>query len=147
MTNSFIGQIAGIALAACLGAGAAAGQGPARPGPAPAPAPVRHSQDAEADRLFNQGQEMLAHGDPRTGGSFANARAAIALYEQALAHDPRLALAYVQIARAWQVQGYSNPDAPPGSEIERQSRTAVERALAIDPELPEAHAMLAQLLF
>jgi tetratricopeptide (TPR) repeat protein len=114
---------------------------------APGPQPTRYSQDAEANDLFLRGQELLAHGDPRNGGSFGNAREAIRLYQQAIDRDPSLALAQVQIARAWIVQGYSNPDAPSGDEIEAHSRAAVKRALEIDPDLPEAHQLLAQMYY
>ena len=109
--------------------------------------PVRFSHDAEANALFVQAQDSLSHGDPRTGGSFANARQAIALYEQAIAHDPEFALAYVQIARAWLVQGYSSPDAPSTLEIDTHSRSALGRALQINPDLPEAHALAASLYY
>src|SRR4051812_34262185 len=102
-------RIRSLALGIFLGGGAAAQGGTQIPAPAPS-APARHSLDAEAERLFNEGQDLLGRADPRTGGSFANARAAIARYDAALARDPRLAIAYVQIARAWMVQGYSNPD-------------------------------------
>src|SRR5262245_13059415 len=103
----------GVLLAACASAPPPAkSAAPAAQSPAPASAdkatqaPVppsvskAHSQDAEASALFDRAQELLSHGDPRTGGSFANAREAIALYRQAIDRDPRFALAYVQIARA-----------------------------------------------
>ena len=113
----------------------------------PLGAPMSVSQDAEANTLYARAEEMFAHGDPRTGGAFANAREAIRLYQQAADRDSHLALAYVQIARAWQMQGYSNPDAPPGDVIERSSRAALTRALEIDPNLPQAHQMLAQIYY
>jgi hypothetical protein len=140
-----------------LGACATRAQMPtpaAVPAPAVAPAPaapvqqrMQYSQEAEANDLFLRGQDLLAHSDPRTGGTFANAREAIRLFEQAIDRDPRFALAHVQIARAWMVQGYSNPDAPPADEIETHSRASVNRALQIDPNLPEAHQLLAQIYY
>ena len=115
------------------------------PAAAAAPQPTQYSRNAEAKALFLRGQDLLAHSDPRTGGSFANAREAIEVYRQAIERDPQLALAHVQIARAWMMQGYSNPDAPPGAEIERNSRASLARALEIDANLPEAHQLLAQI--
>lgn len=112
-----------------------------------APQPTPYSLDPEANDLFVRGQDLLARSDPRTGGTFTNAREAIKLFQQAAARDPRLALAHVQIARAWLVQGYSNPDAVSGNEIEAHSRASVKRALKIDPDLPEAHQLLAQMYY
>jgi serine/threonine-protein kinase len=112
--------------------------------PAQPPAAKGHSQDAEANALFDRAQDLLSHSDPRTGGTFANAREAIKLYQQAIDRDPHFALAYVQIARAWMAQGYSNPEAPPSTEIEAHSRSALKRALEINPNLTEAHQLQAQ---
>src|SRR5262245_14565633 len=135
---------AGFLLGSCVST-AHSSNPPPTPAPQPAQSPgapsTQYSTNAEANDLFARAQDKLAHGDPRTGGSFANAREAIALYEQAAAHDPHLALAYVQIARAWQLMGYSNPDAPPGEEIDRRTREALDRAFEINPDLPEAHQM------
>lgn len=116
----------------------------------PAPADPRQRnqpQDEEARRLFAQAQDLLGRSDPRTGGSFANARQALDLYQRVLDREPRFALAHVQMARAWMVQGYSNPDAPPSDQIAARARAAANRAVEVDPDLPEAHALLAQIYY
>ena len=105
------------------------------------------SKNPEAAAVFAHAEDLLKQGDPRTGGSFKNAREAIKLYERSAALDPHLARAFVQIARAWIIQGYSDPDAPSADEINRQSKLALTRALKIDPNLAEAHAVRASIYY
>jgi tetratricopeptide (TPR) repeat protein len=121
-------------------AGAAQNSGQAQ-GAADQASPV--STNSEAAAAYARAEALMQHADPRTGGSFKNARDAIALYERSATLDPHLARAYVQIARAWQVQGYSDPDAPSADTIRVNSKEALTHALRIDPSLPDAHALLA----
>jgi tetratricopeptide (TPR) repeat protein len=105
------------------------------------------SKNAEANAAFGGAEALMQHADPRTGGSFKNARQAIALYERAASLDPHLARAYVQIARAWMMQGYSDPEAPSADQIRIHSEEAAVHALRIDPSLPDAHALLATIYY
>jgi len=121
-----------------------AGQAPQGAAPAPASqAATQYSRNPQANALFLRGRELFAQSDPRAGGRLANAREAIRLYQQAVAADPRFALAYVELSRAWLRLGYSDPDGASAAEIMPPAREALRRAVAIDPNLPEAHAAAA----
>jgi hypothetical protein len=78
---------------------------------------VVYSQSPEASELFLKTREQFNKRDPRTGGALANARQAIRLYEQAVKTDPKLALAFVELSRAWMTLGYSDPDGITGREL------------------------------
>jgi TolB-like protein/Tfp pilus assembly protein PilF len=83
----------------------------------------------------------------REQASEDSARKAIEYYERALAIDPEYAAAYAGIADAYRLLG------APGWEVDRpldllvKAKAAAERALAIDPRLPEARAVLAMIRF
>jgi tetratricopeptide (TPR) repeat protein len=112
-----------------------------------AQAPATFSIVPEANELFLKGREFLARSDPRTGGTFANARQAIATFEQAIAKDPQFALAYVDMARAWLRLGYSNPDGAKDEEIMPPARAALAKALQLDPKLADAHLATAAIAY
>jgi len=105
------------------------------------------SQDPQANDLFVKARDYLGKSDPRVGGQLANAREAIKLYEQAVNKDPGFALAYVDMARAWLRLGYSNPDGASTEELMPPARAALTKAVALDPNLADAHLMLAALAF
>ena len=67
----------------------------------------------------------------------------IEIYEQAIKLDPDFALAYVGIAESWAVI----PSYPYGSPAEcmPKAKVAAEKALDLDPELPEAHTVSAMI--
>jgi TolB-like protein/Tfp pilus assembly protein PilF len=67
----------------------------------------------------------------------------IEIYEQAVALDPKFALAYVGIAESWTVIP-SFPYASP-AECTPKAKAAAARALELDPELPEAHTVSAMI--
>ena len=76
-----------------------------------------------------------------------DAAKAVAYYEAALAIDPAYALAWAGLSRVHGHRvGYSWDDA---GDALRRARDAAERALALDPDLPEAHATrgMLQMLF
>ena len=61
----------------------------------------------------------------------------IELFEQAIALDPKYALAYVGLTESWEVMpsfAYMSPE-----EAMPQAKKAVARALELDPDLAEAH--------
>jgi eukaryotic-like serine/threonine-protein kinase len=68
-----------------------------------------------------------------------NNDAAIALFEQAVSADPNFAAAYAELARAYTIK--SRLFAPPAEKkkLNEDAEVAVEKALAIDPNLAEAH--------
>jgi serine/threonine-protein kinase len=81
---------------------------------------------------------------------FLNRRAAPALakaaeyFEQAIAQDPRYALAYVGLADATSLRvGWDSSVAP--AEVLPRAKAAAQRALALDPALAEAHASMCQI--
>jgi serine/threonine-protein kinase len=80
---------------------------------------------------------------------FLNRRTASALvkaaeyFDQALAQDPRYALAYVGLADATQVR--INYDAVAPAEVLPRAKAAALRALELDPALAEAHTSMGQI--
>jgi serine/threonine-protein kinase len=67
----------------------------------------------------------------------------IEILEQAVKLDPNFALGYVGIAESWTVIP-SFPYGSPGDCVPK-AKAAVQRALELDPELPEAHAVSAMI--
>lgn len=112
-----------------------------------AQAPPTYSAVPAANELFLKAHEYLSQSDPRVGGQLANAREAIKLYQAAVEKDPGFALAYVDMARAWLRLGYSNPDGASNDEIMPAAKSALARAITINPDLADAHLMLAALAF
>jgi TolB-like protein/class 3 adenylate cyclase/Tfp pilus assembly protein PilF len=95
--------------------------------------------DPEAYRLYLQGRFLWSQ---RTLESTMNA---IELFEAAIRADTTYALAYTGLADSYESlrgRGFRSAE----ETIEKQ-RAAVERALALDPRLSEAHKSLANLLF
>ena len=76
-------------------------------------------------------------------------RKAIAFFEQAIAHDPQAAMAYVGLADSY--LSLSLPEAlqeaVPPNEAFPKARAAAEKALGIDNRLGEAHASLGHIKF
>lgn len=91
---------------------------------APAAAPV--SREAEA--LFLQGSE-LDTGDPAAG------EVAASLYREALAHDPNLVPALINLGNVYYSRGHM-----------AEAQALYERAIALAPEYFEAHFNLANVL-
>ncbi len=94
-------------------------------------------ENAEAHRLYLQGKHLvdrLSQEDVATGVTYL---------EQAVALEPGHAAAWVVLARAHASQGgYGWVPVLDGF---RHARQAVERALAIAPDLADAHVMLCQI--
>ncbi len=91
--------------------------------------------DPEAHRLYLQGRHLL---DQRT---YESVLKAVDYLEQAVARDPGFALAWSELARAhWNAGGQGW--APRAESFARALREA-ERALALEPDRPEAFAQLA----
>ncbi len=71
--------------------------------------------------------------------------AALDFYQQAIAKDPEYALAYAALANAVLQMGFQ--EITPAKESSERGERLVLRALALDPLLAEAHAVLAVALF
>ena len=93
----------------------------------------RHSQNAEAYRLYLQGRFHWNKRQPEEH------RKAINLFQQAIALDPAYALAYAGLADCYAV------DTSPveGEEGARLLRQAANKAIELDPTLGQPHASLA----
>jgi tetratricopeptide (TPR) repeat protein len=107
-----------------------------------------YSQNAEANELFLKARDYYNKSDPRIpGGKLANAREAIKLYEQAVKKDPKFALAFVELSRAWLQLGYSDLDGLTTKQILPPAKAALFKALALDNNLADAHRALAALYY
>jgi len=95
----------------------------------------RYTQSVDAFDLYLQGRHLLNTIQPDAPDR------ATELFEKALAIDPRFAMAYVGIATA-AVQTIFTDIRPPALVV-KQMKNAAERALALDPSLAEAQAILA----
>ena len=77
--------------------------------------------------------------------SRAEVEKSIGYFEEAIRKDPTFAPAYVGLADAYDWLGTVFVGAPP-SEIRPKVISAARKALELDPELPEAHVLLADML-
>jgi TolB-like protein len=101
---------------------------------------ARPTESLEAYDLYTRGRYVLSgRGSTREG-----VEAAADLFRQAIAADSAFAPAHAGLARAyhqlWNLGYLHEQEAFP------QARAALERALALDPDLAEAHALLGSLL-
>jgi len=98
------------------------------------PTAKRGTTSEEAYRLYLQGMYLVE----KMG--FDNAKRSIELFDEALLLDPNYAQAWAGKARAhcyFSHVGGNSPD-----EQYTKAKPAIERAFALDPNLPEAHAVL-----
>ena len=98
----------------------------------------KYTDSNEAYELFLRGQFHYAK---RTKAELLQS---IEFYRQAIKLDPNFALAYVGVARSFNVMpsfAYMSP-----KEANPQAKAAAERAVQIDPNLAEAHGALANVL-
>jgi serine/threonine protein kinase/tetratricopeptide (TPR) repeat protein len=91
--------------------------------------------DPEAHRLFLLARHL---NDRRTSEDTAKA---IGYLKEALALDPEFALAWAELSRAYVSE--ANTGWVPVAEGYQRAREAVERALSLDPNLPEGFARMA----
>jgi serine/threonine-protein kinase len=111
---------------------------------------VRLSRDERARLAKERGVDAAAyqdylrgryHWNQRTDGGI---RLAIQYFESALARDSTYALAYAGLADAWAASGLYGLTTP--LEARERAFAAASRAVALDPELAEAHTSLAHVL-
>jgi len=100
---------------------------------------TRHTENAEAYRLYLKGRH---HWNRWTEEGFYKA---IEYFQQAIEGDPSYALAYAGIADSYVLLGW-NSYLPP-KEVFPKGKVAAMTALRLDPDLAEAHAPLAALLW
>jgi tetratricopeptide (TPR) repeat protein len=94
-------------------------------------------QDPEAHRLFLLGRYFTFR------RSLEDMRRGAELYQQAVARDPSHALAWAELGNLWAtLEDYGEL---PVGEGYRRARESIERALAIEPDLPEGHARMGRL--
>jgi adenylate cyclase len=96
------------------------------------PDPQAYQATLKARHCWNRGTEASLH-------------EAVALFREAIAHDPNYARPYAGLADACVILGnhtYVEPEA-----AYAQAREAAEQALSIDPELADAHASLGLIAF
>jgi tetratricopeptide (TPR) repeat protein len=103
---------------------------------APRPQPV----NAEAHDDYLRGRYFL-HQD-----TVDSVKQAIALFEGSARKDARYARAYAGIGEAYLTLG-PRFNAVPRAEAFQRARAAVTQALALDDRVPDAHAVLAEILF
>ena len=94
----------------------------------------RYTNDVAAYQLYLQGQVLWRSFSPPKLMSSIN------YYEEALRRDPTYALAYVGLANSYSVIGIYGP--LPIEQAMTKSREAAMRAIALDPDLADAHAAL-----
>lgn len=94
----------------------------------------KYTDNNEAYQLYLKGR---FYGSKRTR---ENAQKAIEYYQQAVANDPKYALAYAGLAEAnWFLALYSYPQV---NEAVPKARELAQKALELDPSLAEAHSVL-----
>ena len=96
----------------------------------------RHTQDLEADRLYWKGR-LLMKQSVRTPETL---RKAINYFKLAAERDPQFALAHADLAGAHESAAVLN--LLPPREMFPSAREAVRKALELDPNLSEAHAVM-----
>jgi serine/threonine protein kinase/Tfp pilus assembly protein PilF len=99
----------------------------------------RSTEDPEAYNLYLKGLYFYARPSPESYEK------ALACYRAAIAKDPNFALAYAEMANVYGGLGVLNL-APP-AEMWPKAKAALEKALALDKDLAEAHAVAAALAF
>ncbi|HEY2973051.1 MAG TPA: tetratricopeptide repeat protein [Pyrinomonadaceae bacterium] len=92
----------------------------------------RYTENTEAYQLYFRGRYYA------TKYTEEGFKKGIEYFSQAIAQDPTYALAYDGLAYCYYASWYI-----PGKEARTKGRTAVKKALELDPKLAEAHASLA----
>lgn len=97
------------------------------------------TENAEAYRLYLKGRFFWNKRTPK------DLKQAADLFEQAVALDNRYAQAYAGIGSSYILLGDSGFGAIPPDEAKFRARAAMEKALELDPNIPEAYAVLGNL--
>lgn len=111
---------------------------------------TRFSADAESNAKAHQA-DPVAHDFYLRGQymaqrlSWDDVKKAVNYFNQAIDHDPLYAEAYAALAHAYAVQA-TNAWVEP-AEVYPKARSAAQRAVELEPNQPDAHAMLAHIAF
>lgn len=97
------------------------------------------TKNAEAHNLYLKGQHLWNQRSVKTH------RRAADLFQQAIEKDPEYALAYSVLANSYSL--LSVWGGLPPNEAFAKSRAAAEKAIALNPELPEGHLSLAMIFW
>ena len=97
------------------------------------------TNDAEAYRLYLKGRYHYEKWTPE------DLKAAAEFFDKAVAKDPSYAAAYAGLADVRATQGYLGYVSDPG--LLDKARSAAQRGLALDSQIPESHIALANLDF
>jgi TolB-like protein/tetratricopeptide (TPR) repeat protein len=92
----------------------------------------------EAYDAYLRGRYEMTHGDLDKS---------IETYKEAIEKDPQYALAYAGLASSYEHRGRAPFDDLSPVEIQPMARKAAEQAVRLDPQLAEAHAVLAGISF
>jgi len=98
-------------------------------------AAIGRANDPEAYRVYLLARHLLDR------GTREDTAKGIEYLKQALGQDPEFALASVDLGRAFSVE--VNAGWVPAAEGKGRARAAVERSLALEPDLPEGHSAMA----
>ena len=93
------------------------------------------TENAEAHELYLRGRALWSR---RTYADFTKA---IEYFERAIVLDPNYALAYAGLADCYTFFAYFEAYSP--AQMAPKARAAVEKAIELDPDLPECHSSVA----
>jgi len=96
------------------------------------------TSDTTAYELYHKGKSLW---EKRSGDNLPKA---IAFYEQAIAHDPKYALAYAGLANSYVLLPFYF--SVPQRDAMAKARDAALKALQLDPKLAEGHTALGKIL-
>ena len=102
---------------------------------------LRPTRDLEAYQLYLQGRHHLFRFTPE------GVTQSLAFFERALSRDPGFALAYAAMAHAHTQSGIEGISGVLPAEAFARAQQAVDRALALDRDLAEAHGIVGLLRF
>jgi TolB-like protein/DNA-binding winged helix-turn-helix (wHTH) protein/Tfp pilus assembly protein PilF len=108
------------------------------PPPAPGSSSVPHAVNAQAYEFYLKGRYFW---NKRSSEGLTKS---IDCFQQAVAIDPKLAVAYAGLADAYSILG---SDVLPEHVAQTRAREAANHAIALDPTLAESHAALALVAF
>ncbi|HEX7421707.1 MAG TPA: protein kinase, partial [Thermoanaerobaculia bacterium] len=104
---------------------------------APQSTPIRskaaYTPDSRAYDAYVHAKVNVSNENP------VNNDKAIKLLEKAVSLDPKFALAYAELARAYHIKSFFYKARDENARLEEDAQVAVEKALALDPNLAEAH--------
>jgi TolB-like protein/Flp pilus assembly protein TadD len=86
--------------------------------------------------------EIYLKGLGARGNSKAGVEKRVAYFDEAIRRDPTFAPAYVGLANAYDAMGSIHVGAAPPNETRPKMIAAAQKALELDPDLPEAHDLL-----